>query len=82
MRKAIQLYDVIETVDSIKLAKKISSIAGETEKTQRIYLQVNSGKDPLKKGFSLNCKIKNQLLKFLRNCQKDIVQEKVVIPEY
>ena len=54
VRKAIQLYDVIQTVDSIKLAKKISSIAGETEKTKRIYLQVNSGKDPLKKGFSLN----------------------------
>ena len=54
VRKAIQLYDIIQTVDSIKLAKKISSIASETEKTQKIYLQVNSGKDPLKKGFSLN----------------------------
>ena len=53
-KKAIQLYDVIETVDTIKLAKKIASISGEIKKVQRIYLQVNSGQDPLKKGFSLN----------------------------
>jgi len=53
-RKAIQLYDVIETVDTIKLAKKISSISSEIKKAQKIYLQVNSGQDPLKKGFSLN----------------------------
>jgi len=53
VRKAIRLYDVIQTVDSIKLAKKISSIAGEIEKSQRIYVQVNSGEDPFKKGFSI-----------------------------
>ncbi|MBC8312223.1 MAG: YggS family pyridoxal phosphate-dependent enzyme [Candidatus Marinimicrobia bacterium] len=52
VRKAIESYDVIQTVDSIKLAKKISTIANEIGKVQRIYLQVNSGNDPLKHGFS------------------------------
>jgi pyridoxal phosphate enzyme (YggS family) len=52
VRKAIESYDVIQTVDSIKLAKKISTIAKEMGKLQRIYLQVNSGSDPLKHGFS------------------------------
>ena len=52
VRKAIKCYDVIQTIDSIKLAKKISSIAKETGKLQRIYIQVNTGNDPLKHGFS------------------------------
>ena len=52
VKKAVGLYDVIQTVDSIKLAKKISSIAREKGRTQRIYLQVNTGDDPLKYGFS------------------------------
>ena len=51
VRKAVELYDVIQTVDSIKLASRISIIAKELNKTQRVYLQVNSGKDPLKYGF-------------------------------
>ena len=52
VRKAMECYDVIQTIDSIKLAKKISSNAKEMGKLQRIYIQVNSGKDPLKHGFS------------------------------
>jgi len=51
-RKAVYLTDVIQTVDSIKLAKQIDTIACETEKKQRIYLQVNIGKDPKKTGFN------------------------------
>jgi len=52
VRKAVQLYDVIQTVDSIKLATRISNVAKELNKTQRIYLQINSGNDPLKYGLS------------------------------
>ena len=51
VRKAVELYDVIQTVDSIKLASRISIIAKELNKNQRIYLQVNTGEDPLKYGF-------------------------------
>ena len=52
VRKAMQYSDVIETVDSLKLAEKISSISIEMEKPAHIYLQVNTGKDPLKYGFN------------------------------
>lgn len=51
VRKAVDLYDVIQSVDSMELAKKISIIAKESNKTQRIFIQVNTGKDPLKYGF-------------------------------
>ena len=50
-RKAIKMFDIIQTVDSIRLANKINTIAKENNKIQNIYIQVNSGKDPKKTGF-------------------------------
>ena len=54
VKKAVKYYDVIQTVDSIKLAKKISEIANNMKQMQRIYLQVNTGKDQFKHGFPPN----------------------------
>ena len=51
-RKAVELTDVIQTVDSLKLARRLNKIAEECEKQQRIYLQVNTGLDPKKTGFT------------------------------
>ena len=51
-KKAVQIFDVIQTVDSIKLAKRLNIISTETNKLQKIYLQVNIGNDPKKQGFS------------------------------
>lgn len=48
--KAVALFDVIQTVDRIKLAKML---AGEMEKQNRhlpVFLQVNTGKEPQKGG--------------------------------
>jgi len=50
-RKAGQIFDVIQTVDSIKLAKRLNIISAETNKLQKIYLQVNISNDPKKQGF-------------------------------
>jgi len=52
-RKAIKMFDIIQTVDSIRLANKINTIAKENNKIQNIYIQVNSGKDPKKTGFCI-----------------------------
>ena len=52
VRKAVELFDVIQTVDSIKLANRINSVCEETLKKQRIFLQVNTGADPKKHGIS------------------------------
>ena len=53
-RKALELFDVIQTIDSIKLAKRINTICAEMGIEQRIFIQVNTGKDPAKQGFSVN----------------------------
>ena len=51
-RKAVQLFDVIHTVDSLKLAKRINTISNQETQPQNIFLQVNTGGDPNKHGFS------------------------------
>ena len=51
-RKAVQIFDVIQTTDSIKLANRLNIISAEANKLQKIYLQVNIGKDPRKQGFT------------------------------
>ena len=53
-RKAIKLFDVIQTIDSIKLAERINAICAEMGTKQRIFIQVNTGNDPAKQGFSIN----------------------------
>ena len=52
VRKAIKLYDYIQTVDSLSLAKKINKIAAEEHKVQKVFLQVNIGNLENRYGFS------------------------------
>jgi pyridoxal phosphate enzyme (YggS family) len=48
--RAIELFDVIQSVDSVALAERISRLAGA--RTVRILLQVNVDADPAKAGFA------------------------------
>ncbi len=59
VKKAVQIFDVIQTVDSLALAEKINSQAHAFNTKQRIYCQVNIGSDPKKFGFS-----KQEILEF------------------
>ena len=51
-RKAVEVFDVIQTVDSIKLGGRINSICKQKHQKQQLYLQVNTGEDPNKHGIS------------------------------
>jgi len=48
--RAVALFDVIETVDSIKLAKKIDNALQKNQKTLQILVQVNTGEELQKHG--------------------------------
>ena len=51
-RKAVELFDVIESVDSLELARRLDRIAGEVGRAPlQIYLQVNVDRDAAKAGF-------------------------------
>ena len=48
--KAAELFDVIETIDSVKLARTLEKHLTALNKTLTAYLQVNIGKEKLKSG--------------------------------
>lgn len=51
-RRAIELFDVIESVDSVDLARRLDRLAGELDRAPlRVYLQVNVDRDEAKAGF-------------------------------
>ena len=52
IRKAIKYFDIIQTVDTIKLLERINQVSNEENKQQKIFLQVNTGQDPNKYGFT------------------------------
>jgi len=54
INKAVNLFDVIQTVDSFKLARKINEQLKKTQQTQKIYIQINVGNDRNKHGLLIN----------------------------
>jgi pyridoxal phosphate enzyme (YggS family) len=49
--KAVEIFDCIQSVDSLELAESISEKAGKKNKIMTIYLQVNSSGEQQKSGF-------------------------------
>jgi hypothetical protein len=50
VKKAVEIFDVIETVDSLKLAGEIDKRSGQIKKTMSVLIEINSGKEPQKSG--------------------------------
>ena len=53
VKKAVKLFNTIQTVDTLRVAEKINSVAHTINKRQQIYCQINIGEDENKKGFKL-----------------------------
>jgi hypothetical protein len=51
VKKAVQFFDVIQSVDSLKLIQDIDRKAVDNDKIQQVLLQVNIGREPQKFGF-------------------------------
>ncbi len=49
-KKAVELFDMIETVDSARLAEALDKAAQQSVKVQDVLIEVNSGKEPNKAG--------------------------------
>lgn len=52
VKKAIEVFDYIHSVDSVKLAEKISLEAGRIGKVQKILIEINNAEEEQKFGFS------------------------------
>lgn len=53
VKQAIELFDVIQTIDREKLARKIAQECQQQQKFPRLYIQVNVGDEPQKAGISM-----------------------------
>lgn len=54
VKKALEIFDVIQSVDSLRLAGKISSEVVKLEKTIPIFLEVNISGEEQKYGFTMD----------------------------
>ena len=50
VKKAVRIFDTIETVDSVEIAAAIDKAAAEIEKVMPVLIEVNSGKEKNKSG--------------------------------
>ena len=55
-KKAVKIFDTIDSVDSLKISRKISKAAEDMGKRQRVLLQINSSGENTKAGFNLDNK--------------------------
>lgn len=53
-RRAVELFDAIHSVDSLKLAEKLAQAAGELGKRLPVFLEVNLGGEESKAGVTAN----------------------------
>jgi pyridoxal phosphate enzyme (YggS family) len=49
-RRAIELFDVIQTVDSVKLAERVDRIAGDLGRRPEVYVEVDLAREATKTG--------------------------------
>ena len=49
-KRAVEIFDMIETVDSIELGREIDKRAAAAGKTMEVLVEVNSGREPQKAG--------------------------------
>lgn len=66
IKDAIELFDVIETIDREKLAKKLGSALQNANKKMPCFIQVNTGEEEQKSGIT-----PNELPEFLNFCKHD-----------
>ena len=67
VKYAINLFDYIHSLDSSKLAKKISEEQNKTKKKLKIFIQINIGKEKQKNGINVE-----ELNDFYKFCTKDL----------
>ncbi|MEQ9177609.1 MAG: YggS family pyridoxal phosphate-dependent enzyme [Nitratireductor sp.] len=63
-RDAVDLFDVIETVDRDKIAAELAKEIARQERRPRLYVQVNTGSEPQKAGLD-----PREAVAFVRRCR-------------
>ena len=67
VKQALNLFDIIETIDREKLAKNIYSNFDSEVKTKSFFVQINTGNEPQKSGF-----VPSEADSFIEYCRNDL----------
>ena len=67
VRRAMALFDVVQSVDSVRLAGRMNNTASELDRHVQIYIQVNVGSEPTKEGVRPDQVI--ELAEFVATCE-------------
>ena len=67
VKQALNLFDIIETIDREKLAKNIHSNFDSEVKTKSFFVQINTGNEPQKSGF-----VPSEADSFIEYCRNDL----------
>jgi pyridoxal phosphate enzyme (YggS family) len=67
VRSAVALFDVVQSVDSIRLVSRMENIANELDRNVKIYIQVNVSSEPTKEGVSPGQLM--ELAEFVATCE-------------
>lgn len=77
---AVRLFDLIHSVDSLKLAKELDKYANKNDKIQRILIQVNVAREDSKSGVYLEDSV--QLLREVSRLENISVKGLMTMPPY
>ncbi|MDA0988322.1 MAG: YggS family pyridoxal phosphate-dependent enzyme [Chloroflexi bacterium] len=67
VRSAVALFDVVQSVDSVRLASRMETIANELDRHVQIYIQLNVGSEPTKEGVRPDQVL--ELAEFVATCE-------------
>tara|TARA_B100002051_G_C16325626_1_gene434378 strand:- start:64 stop:612 length:549 start_codon:yes stop_codon:yes gene_type:complete len=67
VKQAVKIFDYIHSLDSIKLAKKISNEQNKIQKNLKMFIQINIGNEDQKSGIKIE-----ELEKFYEFCTSEL----------
>ncbi|MTI09316.1 YggS family pyridoxal phosphate-dependent enzyme [Curvivirga aplysinae] len=67
VKQALELFDVFQTIDRLKLAKSLAKELEKTPKDIRCFIQVNTGNEPQKAGI-----LPDEADDFIKTCREDL----------
>ncbi len=80
-RKAVQLFDVIHTLDSVELAQRLERICfEENRESLKVLIQVDLADDETKSGIAENDL--PELIEFLKNCERLKLEGFMILPPF
>ena len=80
--KAAELFDAVDSVDSLKLAERLNAAAGKLGKTLRVLIEINVGGEEAKSGVAPDSPHLDELLRAAPNLPNLAIRGLMTIPPF